>query len=211
MPDSVRPSPLAARLSFIFALLALIGLFLFPYGTLSRNFNAQALLARFPGGLSNFTGGEFENIPDVSSALGIGWATLLALAATVFAAVRRASWLWTAGLVTLILGIAALVVFNSALSSAAAQLLAQGVRARRIPWNAGGMHLGLFLPMLAGAVTIFAGLSMHEVWWERLNRLRSLLVPVSAIALAIAVGALVVLIVQPVPNGLDRPLSIGEL
>ncbi|AWN23328.1 ABC transporter permease [Deinococcus irradiatisoli] len=211
MSDSVRPSPLAARLSLIFAVVALVGLFLFPYGTLSRNFNAQSLLQRFPAGLTNFTGTPFENVPSVSSALAIGWATLLTLAACIYAAVSRARWLWIAGLLALLLGAAAIVVFNSSLNAAVAELVAQGVRARRIPWTSGGMHLGLFLPPLAGLVTIFAGLSMHERWWERLNRLRGLLVPVAAIALAIAVGALVVLVVQPVPNGLERPLSIGEL
>ncbi len=211
MSDSVRPSPLAARLSLIFAVVALIGLFLFPYGTLSRNFNAQSLLQRFPAGLTNYTGAAFENVPDVSTALAIGWATLLSLAACVYAAVGRARWLWIAGLVTLLLGAAAIIVFNSALSASVAELVTQGVRARRIPWSSGGMHLGLFLPVLAGAVTIFAGLSMHPYWWERLNRLRSLLVPVAAIALAIAVGALVVVVVQPVSSGLDRPLSVGEL
>ena len=211
MPDSLRPSALAARLSLIFSLLALVGLFVFPYGSLSRNFNAQSLLARFPGGLTNFTGNQFENVPNVSAALGLGWVSLLLLAACVFAALRRASWLWIAGVITLIVGIAALVVFNRTLSASVAELIAQGVRARRIPWTSGGAHLGLFLPMLAGAVTLFAGLSMVPAWWERLNRLRSLLVPVVAIALAIGVGALVVLIVQPVSNGLGRPLSLGEL
>ncbi|WP_420596722.1 ABC transporter permease [Deinococcus sp.] len=211
MPDSVRPSALAARLCLIFGVVALLGLFVLPYGTLSRNFNAQSLLQRFPAGLTNFSGGEFESLPNVSVALTLGWLSLAALAASLFAAMRRTSWLWIAGLVTLIVSVTALVLFNRALSASVAELVAQGVRARRIPWTSGGAHLGLFLPMLAGAVTLFAGLSQSRQWWERLNRLRGLLVPLTAIALAIAVGAVVVLIVQPVPNGLDRPLSLGEL
>ena len=211
MSDPVRPSPLAARLSLIFIVLALVGLFLFPYGTLSRNFNAQSLLQRFPGGLTNFVGSPFENMPDVSAALLTGWGTLLLLALSLFAALRRARWLWIVGLLTLLLGAAAIVVFNSALNASVAELVAKGVRARRIPWTSGGMHLGLFLPLLAGSVSLFAGLSMWPGWWERLNRLRGLLVPLSAIALAVAVGALVVLIVQPVPSGLNRALSLGEL
>lgn len=211
MSDSVRPSPLAARLSLIFTVLALVGLFVFPYGTLSRNFNAQSLLQRFPSGLTNYVGGTFENLPNVSTALTLGWVTALVLAAAIFAALRRAAWLWLAGAAALVLGIAAIIIFNAGLDAAVADLVAKGVRARRIPWKSGGMHLGLFLPMLAGAVTIFAGLSMYSRAWDRLNRLRGLLVPVAAIALAIAVGAVVVLIVQPVPSGLNRPLSVGEL
>ncbi|TSA83703.1 ABC transporter permease [Deinococcus detaillensis] len=211
MSDSARPSPLAARLSLIFTGLAFVGLFLFPYGTLSRNFNAQSLLQRFPSGLINYVGGTFENLPNVSTALTLGWVTVLVLAAAIFAAVRRASWLWLAGAAALVLGIAAILIFNAGLDAAVADLVAKGVRARRIPWTSGGMHLGLFLPVLAGAVTLFAGLSMYPRAWDFLNRLRGLLVPVSAIALAIAVGAVVVLIVQPVPSGLDRPLALGEL
>jgi general nucleoside transport system permease protein len=207
----MAPSPVAARLSLVFALVALIGLFLFPYGTLSRNSDAQALLQRFPAGLINFTGGAFENQPSVASALAVGWASLLGLIAVTVAAVRRASWLWIAGLVTLIIGIVAIVLFNGSLSAATAELVAQGVRPRRIPWRSGGVHLGLFLPVLAGLVSTFAGLSMRAFWWDRLNRLRSLLVPVVAIALAIAVGAVVVLVVQPAPNALNRALSLGEL
>ncbi len=210
-PETVQPSPLAARLSLIFTLLALLGLFIFPYGTLSHTGDAQALLQRFPSGLTNFTGGEFQNIPQVGAALSVGWVTLLALMATALAAWRRASWLWIAGLITLLSALVAAYLFGQSLDSAVATLTAQGVRARRIPWNSGGVHLGLVLPALAGLVSVFAGLSMRSVWWQRLNRLRPLLVPLVAIALAVIVGAVVVMVVQPIPNGLNRPLSWGEL
>lgn len=216
MLDSVPPAPaqpslVAARLSLIFAVVALAGLFVFPYGTLSRNSDAQALLQRFPAGVINFTGAAFENQPSVASALAVGWATLAALILTVMAALRRSPWLWIAALLTLIVGVAGIILFNGSLGAATAELVAQGVRPRRIPWQSGGVHLGLFLPALAGLVGTFAGLSRYPAWWERLNRLRSLLVPVVAIALAIAVGAVVVLVVQPAPNALNRALSLGEL
>lgn len=210
-PDTAQPSPLAARLGLIFTLLAVLGLFLFPYGTLSRTPDAQALLQRFPAGLVNFTGSEYQNIPSVAPALTVGWVTLAALALSVFAALRRASWLWIAGLITLLSALLAAYLFRHALDSATATLVAQGVRLRRIPWTSGGVHLGLFLPILAGVVTTFAGLSRKTFWWNALNRLRGLLVPLVAIALAIAVGALVVIMVQGVPNGLQHPLSLGEL
>lgn len=210
-PDSVQPSPFAARLSLIFTLVALLGLFLFPYATLSRNTDAQALLQRFPAGLINFTGNDFENLPNISSALTLGWVTLAALIATAFAALRRASWLWIAGLVTLLSGLAAAYSLRHGLDSTIATLVAQGVRPRRIPWKSGGVHLGLFLPIVAGLVSTFAGLSMRRAVWNGLNRLRGMLVPLVAIALAIVVGALVVVVVQSVPSGLQRPLSLGEL
>lgn len=205
--DSVQPSPFAARLSLVFTLLALIGLFLFPYGTLSRNSDAQALLQRFPAGLLNFSGLDAP-APQLSAALTLGWDTFAALLLSTFAAFQRARWLWVAGLITLVSALAAAYSFKHGLNLSVA---AQGVRPRRIPWTSGGIHLGLFLPILAGLVSTFAGLSMRAAWWQRLNRLRGLLVPLVAIALAVAVGALVVVTVQEVPRALQRPLTFGEL
>ncbi|MGI8748895.1 MAG: ABC transporter permease, partial [Deinococcus sp.] len=187
------------RLSLAFSVLAALGLFLLPYATFTRNFNAAATLQRFPAGVLDYTGFPPPSLPDTSAALACGWVALAALLLTMLAAVRRLSWLWLAGLVAVVAALAGSLLFGHELQVAIQAALARGVRPRRIPFTSGGPSMGLSLALLAGLVSTLAGLSQYSAWWERLNRLRSLLVPVVAISLAILVGALVVLIVQPVP------------
>ena len=198
---------MAARLGLVFAVLAVLGLFLLPYASFTRNFNAAATIQRFPAGVFDYTGFPPASLPIVTASLTAGWVALVALLLVIFAAVRRQSWLWVAGLVALVAGIAAIFLWGSALQGATNDLLAKGVRARRIPFTSGGVNLGMVFVLLAGAVATFAGLSQFQSWWDRLNRLRALLVPLVAIALAIVVGAVVVLVVQRVPS--DPSVKLG--
>ncbi|MGY2895767.1 ABC transporter permease subunit [Deinococcus sp. UYEF24] len=209
LPPDRRPSAVAARLSLAFAVLAVLGLFLLPYGSFTRNFNAAATIQRFPAGVFDYTGFPPASLPVVTASLTAGWVALVALLLVIFAAVRRQGWLWLAGLVALVAGIVAVVLWGSALQGATNDLLAKGVRARRIPFTSGGVNLGLVFVLLAGVVATFAGLSQFQSWWDRLNRLRALLVPLVAIALAIVVGAVVVLVVQRVPS--DPSVKLGLL
>ena len=195
----VRPSAGAARLALAFTVLGILGLFLFPFGTYTRNFNAAATLQRFPSGVLDFTGSPPTSLPAVTLPLTFGWVTLIALLLVVFAALRRQRWLWVAGGVALIAAAASVILWNSALGAATQELLSKGIKLRRIPFASGGINMGLFFAVLAGIVSTAAGLSQYRSWWERLNRLRGLLVPVVALALAILVGAVVVLVVQAVP------------
>ncbi len=190
-------------------MLAVLGLFLLPYGSFTRNFNAAATIQRFPAGVFDYTGFPPASLPGVTSSLTAGWVALVALLLVIFAAVRRQGWLWVAGLVALVAGIVAVLLWGSALQGAANDLLAKGVRARRIPFTSGGVNLGLVFVLLAGVVATFAGLSQFQRWWDRLNRLRALLVPLVAIALAILVGAVVVLVVQRIPS--DPSVKLGLL
>ncbi|WP_425145635.1 ABC transporter permease [Deinococcus sp.] len=204
----VRPSAVAARLSLAFAALGILGLFLFPFATFTRNFNAAATVQRFPAGVLDFTGFPPASLPQVTPALTCGWVALSALLLVVVAATWRQRWLWTAGLVALLAAIAGMLLWNSALSAAIQELLAKGVKLRRIPFSSGGANLGLFLALMSGLVSTFAGLSQFRAWWERLNRLRGLLVPTVAISLAILVGAVVVLVVQKVPSDPSIKLNL---
>ncbi|WP_229670983.1 ABC transporter permease [Deinococcus aquiradiocola] len=203
-----RPSPIAARLSLAFAVVAVLGLFLFPYGTFTRNFNAAATLQRFPAGVMDYTGFPPQSLPVVTASLTAGWVGLVSLLLVVFAAVRRQGWLWVAGAVTLISAVAGIALWGGALTGATNALLAQGVKPRRIPFTSGGANLGLVLMLFAGLVSTFAGLSQFRPWWDRLNRLRGLLVPVVALALSILVGAVVVLVVQRVPADPSVKLNV---
>ena len=199
LPPEVRPSQTAARLSLAFAAVSVLGLFLLPFGTFTRNFNAAATVQRFPAGVFDYTGFPPATLPAVTAPLTCGWVALVALLLVMFASVRRQGWLWVAGLVALVATVASILLWGSAMQGAIGEQLARGVRLRRIPFASGGVNLGMVLALLAGLVATSSGLSQYPVWWERLNRLRGLLVPLVAVALAILVGAVVVLVVQRVP------------
>ncbi|GAA5512579.1 hypothetical protein Dcar01_01295 [Deinococcus carri] len=212
-PDS-RPSPTAARIALTASAVAAAGLLLFPLATLGRGFDADAVLLHLSGGVFNLTANPDAPLPPTGTVLALGWATLALLVASIVGAVRRANWFWITGLLAFVTAVAAVWVLGSGLSAETARIAADTTlrpgakRQLRNFYAQGGMNLGLFLPIVAGLITAGAGLSARPAWWERLNRLRGLLVPAVAIGLAVLVGAVVVLIVQPAVNTSGTPFSL---
>ncbi|AFZ68465.1 ABC-type uncharacterized transport system, permease component [Deinococcus peraridilitoris DSM 19664] len=180
-------------------MLAILGLFLFPYATYGRSFGGTGTLLLLTGQVLDVTGFAAPTLPPAGTALAFGWAALVGLLAIVALAFLRSRWLWLGGLVTLVLGLVSGIAFESALGAEVQRLLAGGTPLRRIGYASGGLNLGLFMVLLASLVTLLAGASASPAWYGRLNRLRALMVPFVAIALAVVVGAIVVLIIQPVP------------
>ncbi|WP_295822978.1 ABC transporter permease [uncultured Deinococcus sp.] len=212
-----RPSADGARIALTAAAVAAAGMLLFPLATLGRGgTDADAVLLHLGGSVLNLSSYRDAPLPPTATVLGLGWATLALLVATVVGALRRAPWLWITALLAFVLAGAAVLRLDATLSDQVTRVVADTTlrpgakRQLRNFYAGGGMNLGLFLPMLGGLVAAGAGLSGRTWWSERLNRLRGLLVPVSAIALAIAVGAVVVLIVQPAVNLSGAPLSLAE-
>lgn len=205
---------MAARLALTASAIAAAGLLLFPLATLGRDFNAGGVLLHLSGPVLNLSANREAPLPPTGTVLTLGWATLALLVASAFGAARRTTWFWITGLLALLTATAAVFVLGSSLGAETARVTADtslrpGARRQlRNFYAGGGMNLGLFLPIVAGLVTAGAGLSGRSVWWERLNRLRGLLVPTVAIGLAVLVGAIVVLIVQPAANGGGTPLSL---
>ncbi|GAA5533259.1 hypothetical protein Dalu01_01658 [Deinococcus aluminii] len=209
-----RPSPVAAKIALTASAIAAAGLLLFPLATLGRDFNAGGVLLHLTGSVLNLSTQRELPLPPTGAVLALGWVTLALLVASVIGALRRARWFWLTGLLALLTAALAVLLLASGLSAETARVVADTTlrpgfkRQLRNFYAGGGMNLGLFLPILAGLITAAAGLSARPVWWERLNRLRGLLVPVVAISLAVLVGAVVVLIVQPAVNGSGAPLSL---
>ncbi len=204
---------MAARLALTASALAAAGLLLFPLATLGRDFNAGGVLLHLTGPVLNLSGTRDVPLPPTGTVLALGWVTLVLTLASVIGALRRARWFWLTGLLAFIAGVVAVVLLGSGLSTETARVAADTTlrpgfkRQLRNFYAGGGMNLGLFLPIVAGLITAGAGLSARPAWWERFNRLRGLLVPIVAIGLAVVVGAVVVLIVQPAINGSGAPLS----
>lgn len=189
---------------------------LFPLAALGRGFSADAVLLHLGGTVLNLASNQQAALASAGTTLALGWATLALLAATLFGAVRRTGWFWITGLLTFGLAVAAVLTLNSELAEQAGRvasdstLRAGAKRQLRNFYDGGGMNLGLFLPMLAGLIAAGAGLSAREWVLDRFNRLRGLLVPISAITLAVLVGALVVLVVQPSVNPTDKALNLWQ-
>ncbi|SMB94856.1 ABC transporter permease [Deinococcus hopiensis] len=211
--SDARPSPVAARIAVTASALAAAGLLLFPLAALGRDFNAGGVLLHLTGSVLNLSSNTQVPLPNMGAVLGLGWATLALLVASLIGALQRARWFWITGLLAFVTAFAAVVLLGTSLGTEAARVAADTTlrpgakRQLRNFYAGGGMNLGLFLPILSGLITAGAGLSARQVWWDRLNRLRGLLVPAVAIGLAVLVGAVVVLIVQPLINGSGAPLS----
>ncbi|WP_373291004.1 ABC transporter permease [Deinococcus sedimenti] len=209
-----RPSGDAARIALIACAVAALGMLLFPLATLGRGFSADAVLLHVTGSVMNLTSNQQAPLPPTGTVLALAWATLGTLIVTLLGAWQRQRWYWMTGLLTFGLATAAVVVLGGALDDQSQRVLADTTLrpgAKRQLGNfyaSGGMNLGLFLPALAGLIAAGAGLTARDWWWQTFNRMRSLLVPVAAIGLAILVGAVVVLIVQPSINQSATPLGL---
>nr|WP_157445470.1 ABC transporter permease [Deinococcus actinosclerus] len=187
---------------------------LFPLAALGRGFSADAVLLHLTGSVLNLTSNQQAPLPPTGTALALAWATLGTLLVTLAGAWQRQRWFWLTGLLTFGLATAAVIVLGGALDDQTRRVLADTTLrpgAKRQLGNfyaSGGMNLGLFLPALAGLIAAGAGLSARAWWWQTFNRMRSLLVPAAAIGLAVLVGAVVVLIVQPSINQSGAPMSL---
>ncbi|ANE43811.1 ABC transporter permease [Deinococcus puniceus] len=209
-----RPSPVASRIALIVSGVAAAGLVLTPLAVLGRSFDGNAVLLHLSGAALNLTSDPQVRLPSSGTTVALGWVTLLFMLATLVGALRRERWFWVTGLLGFVTALAAVLLLNGVLGAESARIAADNTlrpgakRTLRNFYGGGGMNLGLFLPMLAGLIAAGAGLSARQVWWDRLNRLRGLLVPTVAIGLAILVGAIVVLLVQPAVNGTGAALGL---
>ncbi|UBV43127.1 ABC transporter permease [Deinococcus taeanensis] len=209
-----RPSGDAARIALIACAVAALGMLLLPLATLGRGFSADAVLLHLTGNVLNLTANQQVPLPPTGAALPLAWAAFAALIATLIGAWQRARWFWITGLLTFVLATATVVLLGAALNEETSRIAADTTlragakRQLRNFYASGGMNMGLFLPALAGLIAAGAGLTFQRRWWETFNRMRGLLVPASAIGLAVLVGALVVLLVQPAVNQSGTPLSL---
>ncbi|WP_189099710.1 ABC transporter permease [Deinococcus knuensis] len=212
-----RPSGDAARIALIACAVAIAGMLLAPLATLGRGFSADAILLHISGSVMNLSSSQEAPLPPTGTALALAWATLASLVATLVGAVTRQRWFWITGLLAFALAVASVFTLGGALNeeinriSADTALRPGAKRQLRNFYSSGGMNLGLFLPALAGLIAAGAGLSQSARVWALFNRLRGLLVPAAAIGLAVLVGAVVVLIVQPAVNESGLPLTLWNV
>ncbi|MDO4245710.1 MAG: ABC transporter permease [Deinococcus sp.] len=213
LPDS-RPSPTAARVALIASGVALAALLLTPLAALGRTFDGAPVLLHLFGSLHNFSANTDVRLPPSAPTQMLGLTSFALTLATLFGAWKRQNWFWITGLLAALTSVAAVVLLGQALGAEVARVAADDTLRRPVKvrlrsfYEGGGMNLGLLASVLGGLVAASAGLSARPAWWERFNRMRGLLVPVAAIALAIAVGAVVVLLVQPPINQTGAPLGL---
>ncbi|GGJ28239.1 ABC transporter permease [Deinococcus roseus] len=211
MSQSYTTTRSASLIALYTSLLAGLGLLLLPFLTYTRNFSGAGTLQLLTGKVMDYSGFPPEHLPAMGTALGLGWALFACLLISAFAALRKASWLWMAGLAGLLIAVLATVSVQVSLGQATQNLLGQNIPLRRIPFVSGGVNLGLVLGLLASLVTLFTGLSGFRVWRERMEKLRWALVPSVSFLIAIVGGALIIVAIQEVPSGLSSPLTMPEM
>lgn len=192
---------------------ATFALLLTPLAALGRTFDGAPALLHLLSGVHDLSGNTDIRLPSPQPTQGLALASLLLSLATLFGAWKRQSWFWITGLLAALTSLAAVLLLGQSLGAEVARVmtdenLRRPVRIRlRNFYEGGGMNLGLFTAIVGGLVAAGAGLSARRGIWALFNRMRGLLVPVAAIALAIGVGAIVVLLMQSPLNGTGEALT----
>ncbi|WP_051963985.1 ABC transporter permease [Deinococcus misasensis] len=207
MSHTYQTTKSASNIALYTSLVAGLGLLILPFLSYARNFSGAATLQMLTGGVIDYSGFPPETLPGMGLALGMGWALFACLLLSAFAAVRKASWLWIAGLLGIVAAAGAMIGIHTSLGQATQELVAQNVPLRRIPFTSGGANLGLVLGLLASLTVMFTGLSGFKPWRDRMEKLRWALVPSMSFLIAIVGGALIILGIQSVPNSLSAPLT----
>ncbi|HEX2863091.1 MAG TPA: ABC transporter permease, partial [Deinococcales bacterium] len=192
------------------ALLAVLGLFIFPFATLTRDFTGSAQLLVHPGVLVNFASFAPTPAASLGGATTLGWVTFalaLTLAASAFTRWRYTGWVAVALVAS---ACVQLFVLVHAIDAVQLPLLAQGIPERRLPYQNYGPNLAWFIAVIAGVSGLVWSLMQAPARARALNRYRGLLVPMVALLLSIAVGGIVILALQPVQGMANGPASLAR-
>jgi general nucleoside transport system permease protein len=182
------------------SLIALIGLFLFPFATVSRGFSGEGTLLVHPGNIVNFSNFKPDSYPDFSASTLAGWLTMLTVIALAALAFMRSRFVGWAGVLVMLAVALQLGLMVHAIDVVQIPLLAQGTAYRRLAFQNFGPNLGAVVLFLSGAYGVVVGLSHRSDWAQRIYNLRGGIVPTVSLLLAILVGGIVILTLQPTPG-----------
>jgi general nucleoside transport system permease protein len=182
------------------SVVALLGLFLFPFATVSRGFSGEGTLLVHPGNIVNFANFKPDSYPDFSASTLAGWFTMLTVIALVALAFMRSRFVGWAGALVMLSVALQLGLMVHAIDVVQFPLLEKGVAYRRLAFQNFGPNLGAVVLFLAGAYGVVVGLSHRSDWAKRIYDLRGGIVPTVSLLLAIVVGGIVILTLQPTPG-----------
>jgi general nucleoside transport system permease protein len=182
------------------SVLALLGLFLFPFATVSRGFGGEGTLLVHPGNIVNFANFKPDSYPDFSASTLAGWFTMLCVLVLAGLAVMRSRFVGWAGALLMLAVALQLGLMVRAIDVVQFPLLANGLAYRRLAFQNFGPNLGAVVLFLAGAYGVVVGLSHRSDWAKRIYDLRGGIVPTVSLLLAIIVGGIVILSLQSVPG-----------
>lgn len=208
-PRPSRPDSLT-RAVMILSLIALIGAFLVPTATLSRSFGGEGTILVHPGRVMDFTGFLPKELPDFSWVTILGWLTIIALVVLGALGWLRSRWLMVAGIVVIALGALTVAAFVRAVDIVQFPMIDAGTAYRRLPFQKFGPSLWPFLVWVAGIAGVIGGLAQNPARARAFTRYRTALVPAIALLLAVVVGGVVILLLQPVPGGEKVPGLAGR-
>jgi simple sugar transport system permease protein len=204
---ATRPDSLTIAVVAL-SLVAAVGAFLIPTATLSRSFSGEGALVVHPGRLLDFTGFLPQQRPDFGMVTVLTWLTIVALAVLAVLAWMRSRLLVVAGGIVCVLVVSIMIAFVRAVDVIQFPLLEQGTPYRRLPFRDFGPHLWPFLTIIAGLSGVIAGLAQSPQWVRNFRRFRGGLVPAIALGLAVVVGGIVILVLQPVPGRQNGPAGL---
>lgn len=208
-PRPSRPDSLTLAV-VILALIAVVSAFITPTATLSRSFGGEGAILVHPGRILDFTGFLPKELPDFTWVSLFGWLTIIAALALAVLGWLRSRWLLVAGIVVIALGALTVGAFVRAVDVVQFPLIDGGTAYRRLPFQKFGPSLWPFLVWIAGAAGVIAGLAQNPMRARAFQSYRTALVPVIALLLAVAVGGVVILLLQPVPGGDKVPGLAGR-
>ena len=192
------------------AAFAAIGLFIFPFATLTRDFTGSGLLLVHPANLVSFTSFAPTPAVNVSATTAVGWVTFalaLVLAAAVFARWRYTAWV---GIALIAAAFVQLFTLVHAIDVVQLPLLAQNISVRRLPYQNYGPNLAWFITVFAGTSGVVWSLMRSPSRARALQRYRALLVPLIALLLSVALGGIVILGLQPVQGFANGAASFAR-
>lgn len=200
----------AARFVAGLALAAAAGLFLLPFATVSRQFGGEGALLVLPGRVLDFTGFLPAQLPDFRVVGVVGWLLLAVLLALAFAALARPRLALPAGIAVIALAAVGIAVFVRAIDVVQLPLLTADPPTpfRRLPFRSFGPNLAPVLAVVAGIAGIMLALAQDPGPARRLARLRAVLVPAVAVLLSVAMGGLIILVLQRVPGAATGPQGL---
>jgi general nucleoside transport system permease protein len=199
-PRPSKPDPLT-RAVVILSVIAAVAAFLVPTATLSRAFGGEGAILIHPGRVMDFTGFLPQQLPDFTWVTIFGWVTMLALVGLAALAWVRSPGLTVAGIVVIVLGALMVAAFVRAVDVVQLPLLEAGTAYRRLPFRNFGPNLWPFLVWIAGLAGVIAGLAQNPARAKAFTQYRTALVPALALLLAVVVGGVIILLLQPVPGG----------
>jgi simple sugar transport system permease protein len=183
--------------------------FLMPSFTLTRAFSGDAAMIVHPGMVVNFTRFLPQTLPDFSLSTLLTWVLVVALLGVAALAWTGSRALWLGSIVIIALLVATTTAFVRAIDVVQYPLLEAGTPFRRLSFQAFGPSMWMYLVLIWTMIALAVGLAKVGIGTGLIARVRSGVVPIIAVVLALIVSGVVILALQSVPGAERGPGGVA--